>query len=206
MVKVPLLEIAFRDIIDWVTYDRLLDSESAGAYQDESMYEANDLYSLSKASRSTVKILPSTTRIWVSSNTRLAKESLERLIILANGTVSTSLNDADVVISNRAIDCDKDVIKEEWLFDCVENWRCKYPMISSGKTCLRWLTLLCIKTYLCTDTDRRPSCVKYIPLQPFFLNHYFLHICYDNKENGLQRHIFTDSPLEVQGVCSNFPI
>ncbi|KAI9491782.1 hypothetical protein BDB00DRAFT_472675 [Zychaea mexicana] len=107
-----------------VTPEWLFKSGESGKYLDEDEFEATDFFErVSIARTSNRQLLPSNLHIFIHSVFTLTKDSMQQLIVRANGRIVLSLKDADVVISKMALDTDKIVINENWLFDCIERWK-----------------------------------------------------------------------------------
>ncbi|KAI7855030.1 hypothetical protein BDC45DRAFT_568827 [Circinella umbellata] len=107
-----------------VTPDWLLKSGEAEQYLEETKYEATKFFSRVTISRTSNKqLLPSNIHICIHSVHALTKESMEQLVLRANGKIVHSLREADIVISKTPLDTDKVVVNENWLFYCIEQWK-----------------------------------------------------------------------------------
>ena len=102
-------------------------SGEAEKYLEETKYEATKFFDRVSISRTSNKqLLPSNIHICVHSVHALTKESMEQLVVRANGKVVHSLREADIVVSKTPLDTDKVVVNENWLFYCIEQWKCKF--------------------------------------------------------------------------------
>ena len=105
---------------------RLFQSGKEKRYVNEEDFEATEFFERAQHARtSSNNLLPSNLHIFIHSVHALSKEAMENLVKRVNGKPVDSIDDADVVISKKPLDTDKIVVNENWLFSCIEQWRCK---------------------------------------------------------------------------------
>jgi hypothetical protein len=107
-------------------YNRLLDSGSKGKYASETSYELLDWYPRAESARKRVRLLLSSTHIRVVSSTS-GVAFIEGLVKMAGGSIVYKNEEADIIISDQnVIGCtDKLIVTDNWLFESIEQWRCK---------------------------------------------------------------------------------
>jgi hypothetical protein len=95
-------------------------------YASEKEYELLDWYPRADLARKHIPLLPSTTHIQVISSTN-GVEFIDQLVKMAGGTIVKKSEQANIIISETPImKSDKIVVSDVWLFDSIEQWRCKY--------------------------------------------------------------------------------
>lgn len=103
----------------------------------EKDYELVEWYPRAPLARQKIPLLPSTTLIKVTSSIH-GVEFIEELIILAGGHTTKTDDQANIVISDEPIKGkDKIVISDKWLFDSIEQWKCKLVFKSFPYLCVK---------------------------------------------------------------------
>ncbi|KAI8076868.1 uncharacterized protein BX664DRAFT_389588 [Halteromyces radiatus] len=117
-----------------VTPDWILDSNKSKEYVDETDYEAILYFPRARAARRHDPLLPSNVSIYIAC-TGIPVEMIKRFITKAGGHVASRLQDADIIISNKAMESNGIIVTENWLLDSIEHWRYlpanKYSPVSS---------------------------------------------------------------------------
>lgn len=104
--------------------DWLLKSKEKGNYEPEGDYELLEWYPRANIARKGLSFMPSTTSIKVIS-TVSGNELVEQLIKMAGGQVVNNIEDAHIIISNKPINTKKIVVRENWIYESIEQWKCK---------------------------------------------------------------------------------
>lgn len=89
-----------------------------------------DWYPRADIARKHDPLFPSTTHIKVLSST-YGVGFIEDLVKLAGGTLVKNMGEADIIIADAAsfseVEAkDKIVVSDVWLFECIEQYRCKF--------------------------------------------------------------------------------
>ncbi|SAM06271.1 hypothetical protein [Absidia glauca] len=101
---------------------RLLDSDKANTYLDELSYEAILFFPRARAARRKDPLLPSNVSVYINSTT-LPPDLVTSLVSKAGGQVTSSLKEADIILSNTPMNLTAITVTENWLLDSIEHWR-----------------------------------------------------------------------------------
>ncbi|KAI7876329.1 hypothetical protein K492DRAFT_210426 [Lichtheimia hyalospora FSU 10163] len=101
----------------------IFDSERNKEYLSELEYEVTEFYPDAPRARQRQPFLPSNLNIFVHSAHILDTNSIKALIHKAKGHTVDEITQADVIISKHQLDSDKAIINENWILDCIEQWR-----------------------------------------------------------------------------------
>jgi hypothetical protein len=112
---------------------RLLDSDKANKYLDEHLYEAILFFPRARAARRKDPLLPSNVSVYINSTT-LPPDLVTSLVSKAGGQVTSSLQEADIILSNTPMNLTAITVTENWLLDSIEHWRCKWCGIQKNCT------------------------------------------------------------------------
>lgn len=117
--------------------DRLFDSLSKNQAVSEKEYELLEWYPRAPLARQKIPLLPSTTLIKVTSSSS-GVEFIEELIKLAGGHLARTYDQANIIIGDEPIKGkDKVVVSDKWLFDSIEQWKCKLVFKSFPYLCVK---------------------------------------------------------------------
>lgn len=106
-------------------WTRLVQSEIKGEYLVEDNFELLDWYPRAKAARKRERLLPSSTRIKIQSSSS-GLDFIKDLVKLAGATIVESNEEADIIICDKTkMLNDKKMVTDHWLFESIENWKCK---------------------------------------------------------------------------------
>ncbi|KAL0093747.1 hypothetical protein F4703DRAFT_1831295 [Phycomyces blakesleeanus] len=106
-----------------LTPNWLRDSAEHGAYQKEENYEAIEYFPRAKASRKREPLFPSNLQVFIFSLQVVDRPLAETLITQGGAKVARRMEDADILITPRPLNVDKDLAIENWLLECIENWQ-----------------------------------------------------------------------------------
>ncbi|KAI9021688.1 hypothetical protein CLU79DRAFT_752806 [Phycomyces nitens] len=106
-----------------LTPDWLKESAERGAYQKEDDYEAIEYFPRAKASRKREPLFPSNLQVYIISLRVMDRPLAETLIIQGGAKVARNIQDADILITSKTVNIDKDMAIENWLLECIENWQ-----------------------------------------------------------------------------------
>lgn len=107
---------------------RLIDSDKKNKYLDELRYECIVFFPRARAARLREPLFPSNVNIYVES-CELDEDLAYLLITKAGANVVDDINEANIIINNTYIHPDVITVRENWLLDSIEHWRCKFIYI-----------------------------------------------------------------------------
>ncbi|KAI8974114.1 hypothetical protein BDB01DRAFT_854078 [Pilobolus umbonatus] len=101
---------------------RLIESESRGCYVDESEYQLKKWFPCLEVYRKGPFL--NNKKIKIESTKSYEIHEMEELVRLAGGCSVNTIEEAEIVLSDKPIETQKQVVSEDWLFNCIEQWQC----------------------------------------------------------------------------------
>jgi hypothetical protein len=102
----------------------LFDCEVNKQHVPENNYELLDWYPRANMARTKTPLFTNKTCIKVMISNRDSIEFIEELVKLAGGNIVRRAEQATIIISDKPIKGQQNVVSDLWLFESIEQWQC----------------------------------------------------------------------------------